>query len=464
MKIGLDLVARFLAVTAVLGLLGCGKGPPETIVLVTIDTLRADHLHFMGYPRPISPFLDRMAEEGRVFENAISSSSTTIASHASLFTSLHPAQHQMVRNGVEMHESLVTMAEIFRGEGWQTAAITMTGFLQGVRDGFDHFDSRGVYQEAPLLIEGITAWLELYRDRSKPALVWLHLFDVHEWMRDDRTPQELRAEVETIEPTGDELVEYLVEEHHVDLRAWRGGREHFLHSIQNYDTKIRFVDHHLEKMRDRLDELGMLERSLWVVTSDHGEGLGTHGVLGHGEVIHQEQLRVPLLLWTPDGRYEGRTDALVSHLDLLPTLAELAEVEIPAVLRTGRELTIQGRSLVPLLEDPDAEVRGDGWQYAQRREPDETRLRLGWDPGEVYAVFDETWKYIHEEGGEGQLYDLANDPREARDLSEEETEIRDRLRARAVRWYARLRSEGEKVRQGEISPEYIEELKALGYL
>lgn len=432
--------------------------PPQRVVLITIDTLRADHLGMYGYPRDVSPFLDELAERSARFANAYASSSHTMPSHASLFTSLFPAQHGTTKNGQPLHERVLTMAEIFERHGYATAGFTTVNFLSPLGRGFETFEPKRSFHPADRLVDDAIAWLATL-PAERPFFLWLHLFDVHQWWRPEHLDPEMapRAAASS-DLTREQLVSYWRDEQGVDVDSW-DDVETLVLSMNRYDGQILQVDEELRRFYEHLDGRGLLEDGLWIVTADHGEGLGSHGFRGHGARIYDEQIRIPLLLHFPDGRYAGTVvRPLVRHVDVLPTLAELLDAEL-----AGQVFPVVGRSLLPLLRGraPEGESR---YAYAQRRDADERRIESGWEEGDVVSLQTLTHKYIlHTEGGD-EFYDLRRDPRELSNLASSDSPEKARLREALEKMLTAMREQGSSLGDQEIEARFVEELRALGYL
>ncbi len=439
---------------------GCAgsDGPPQRIVLITIDTLRADHLGCYGYPRGASPFLDDLARESVVFEQVISSCSHTAPSHASLFTSLQPAQHRLLVNGERLDDRLLTIAEVLSDQGYRTAAFTPMLFLAGLEAGFDHFDATDQYEPASGVFDRALQYLESVGDES-PTFVWIHLFDVHEW----RSPKRLdRASVQWVvqnsEPRRQELTSWLQQENGLpsDLRGFKMS---IVQAVNRYDGQLYSVDQALASFYRELGVRELLDQSVWFITSDHGEGLGNHHYLGHGRSLYDEQIRVPLLVHSPRGRFlNGRVAGSVRLVDVAPTIAALAGTSLER-----QSIPVVGHSLLDLLNGRD-----DHWQvteaFAQRRPADQRRIDEGWTPGDVYATRSSDRKLIISSEGPCELYDLKADPFELEnrcDPTDPSVEEIMRLLSEA---FEVMGSQGEGVQSGTASPEVIEQLKALGYL
>lgn len=309
----------------------CGPAPPlrfERIVLVTLDTFRADHLGLHGYPRETSPFLDGLAEDAVVFERAYAPMPITAPSHATLFTALYPIQHGVLSNGGRLPDGAATLAEALRAAGFTTAGFTSTHAHwapTGLDRGFAHFDARPresaeVYRRADRTVDAALAWLA--DCGCERLFLFVHLFDAHAPLRPP--PDHLAVFRSQPEEARRRHVAFLTGHHGLPLAFYGDDPGRMLFIIDRYDAEIRFADAQLRRLYEGLRERGLAEGTLFVVTADHGEGLGNHAFMGHGK-IYEEGLRVPLLYHAMDGRLDARrVGAPVEHVDLRPTLLELA--------------------------------------------------------------------------------------------------------------------------------------------
>jgi arylsulfatase A-like enzyme len=453
----------------------------ERVVLVTLDTLRADHVSCYGYRRPTTPFLDSLAARGALFENALASVSHTAPSHATMLTGLVPAAHGVLNNGDELAPQALDLARLFRGKAYETAASLNVQFLSGITGGFDAVrvsaigeqEGRRVVLNGKHVVDAALDWAKHER-KSERFFLWVHLYDPHRWK--DLvlgTPPDVplwKGE------TPDDFLPYVARMHGVPepepgkfAFLWNAetkagetidtsSPEAFLRCIDAYDAKIAFADLQVERLHRELEALGLPGRTLWIVTSDHGEGLASHGVAGHGSRIYQEQLRVPLVIHASDGSIAPRRfEKLVGHVDLFATLADgLAEDA------TGTAGVYDGRSLWPLMSKPQSP-----WPeralFAQRRPPEGPD-----DPEQahVFALQDRAHKYILHEPGDDEFFDLGRDPRELESLAGRggapEAELRRALEDRlgALRAFAESRASAGA---SDVPEEWVEELKELGY-
>jgi arylsulfatase len=449
--------SRRLALTllAAVGLAACQCGyrsDPPRIVLVTIDTLRADHLGSYGYRRPTSPFLDRLAAEGTLFLRAMSSASHTAPSHATLMTGRYMHEHGVVKNGNRIAAGLPTLALQLREAGYQTAAFVSTKFLRRLDRSFETVD--GGHRAAERTLAAAERWMH---EATPPFFVWIHLFDIHGWKSDKPISAEAIDRVREAGPQGKELYDYVRDLHGLGQRGadlagsrqrFAGNRKQVIEGVDRYDAQTRVVDDALARFFASVGGSG--EGWLWVVTGDHGEGVGSHDYLGHGRYVYEEQIRVPLIFWAPGGSLSNPpVDVMVHHVDVMPTLLELAGLPTP------RDAGARGASLVPLLEGG---ALGEGRiLLAQRRANFGDR---NWADEVVFVLRDGRYKYIYHSKNEDEFFDLASDPTESRRLPVDGDPEGERLRemARALAPDLTIR------RARDVPEELLPELRALGYV
>lgn len=442
---------------------GCGRTPAfERAVIVTYDTLRADHLGSYGYPRPTSPFWDRLAAEGVRFERAVAPMATTVPSHASLFTGLYPLEHGVRKNDHFLDDQFITLAEIAGTQGMRTAAVSATHHLwrANVGQGFDRLKTSDERRKAPYLradkvVDHAIEWLDdVHADER--FLLWVHLFDVHmPWQPPARYRRLVRRHTTVSRP---ELTRFFLDRQHVSSQFYSRGDRDLLDTMDRYDGEIRFADEEIARLFDAAEERGLTKNAVWILTSDHGEGLGNHDWIGHGKHIYNEQLRVPLVIWSSDSRWGSHTVPNVVELsDLFPTLLELLGLPTPDVSR-------QPRSLVTLLARADGFP--DGRAFSQRRHFDDASREPGRDGGNFesgrrFALQDRRYKYMLWTDGENELYDLERDPYETTNLIEREPAVASEMRAEIDQ---RIRTYRVATPQAVADPDALEELRALGYL
>ena len=312
----------------------CGGGlePPRTVALITIDTLRADYVHAYGFAQPTTPNLDAIASRGVLFERAIAVSPSTIPSHASMMTGRYPRQQSTgARNGDTRLEGVPTLADQFASDGWATAAFVSNVVLQrrsGLDRGFQHYDQRLPAGETNRLaperladdtVDAALSWLTDQDDHR--VFLWVHLQDPHGpytpppgWLERVETPPlpaDPRLERAKIDGPADAIPGYQYIE----------GLQHPSEYARRYAAEIAYVDSALARLVEALEQRGPLAL---VLTADHGESLGEAGrYLQHGHATTPELARVPFLLMAP-GVDPARPGGLVSHVDIAPTLLEIA--------------------------------------------------------------------------------------------------------------------------------------------
>lgn len=438
---------------------GCRRAGPayDNLLLVTVDTLRADHLGLYGYPRPTSPFLDELGKEGVVFWRAIAASSHTAPSHATILTALYPEQHRVLVNGQALLPDVPGLAGIARAQGIDTAAFVSVRFLAGLGQGFDSFDADvpegQVFRTADATVDRAVEWLRRREGKRRFAL-WVHVYDPHQHVATTRMPEPHYQKMrEDSARRGDELLYFLRQEHGYP-------RDAVSDSIDRYDAQVAFVDAELRRLFATAAAAAPAQRTLRVVTADHGEGLASHGFEGHGRYLYNEQLRVPLIIHGDTGRLRHAVvPGLVRHVDLMPTIAELL-----GLLLAEPVLRLEGRSLTRLFEAPSADL-GIEPAFSQRRPPDERRLEAGWEPGTKLAAQDAEGKYIFNSEGGDEFYDIRLDPNELRNLVEQPRPDKDRLREWLHHKFEALgRDQRTAGAAPDVDPRHLEDLKALGYI
>jgi arylsulfatase A-like enzyme len=439
-----DRIGR-LAAALLLLLGGCAPPRPKNLVLVSIDTLRASLLGCYGYARPSSPTLDALAQRGVLFERALATAPWTLPSHASLLTGLYPSHHGVRRAGAVLPADVVPWAERLRALGFATAAVVNSRWLaeeSGLQRGFDDFlqvDDAVDRREPSAVGAFAEGWLA--QGRREPFFLFVHFYDVHShyWSLPAYEAQFLR-------PYGGP-----VDGSTAQLRAVRDGelalgKADVRHLVDLYVAGIRQLDDVLARFVGVLRSEGLLESTLLVITSDHGEEFLDHGGVMHGRTQYEEVLRVPLILAGPGVPAGVRVREPVSLVDVLPTASALLGHAAPEGL--------DGLDLGPLWQGPRASL-GERMLFSEadwRNEEDDV----------LRAVRFGRWKLVHDRRtGARRLYDLARDPRERVDVQADHPELVARLAA-ALDELARGAREASV--PGALEPEEIERLQALGYL
>jgi arylsulfatase A-like enzyme len=466
--------ARALALLALLALAGCGETAVSprapSIVLVSLDTLRADALGSYGYTRPTSPALDGFARESVRFAQASAQATATLPSHLSLLTSLYPARIAITRNDgrnetqartrLRLPDAALTLAETLRSHGYATLAFTDGGFVHpfyGMDQGFDVFEMAtgpGLYwNQLPRTLAQIDARLAARAQAGEraPLFLFVHSYDIHEPYSDvpafaRRFSEGSYAEFER--ERGFAARPALLSRHRAELTARDTGWARGL-----YDNGVLATDTAMAGLFALLRRHGLYDDALIAVVSDHGEEFLDHGDFGHPPRVYQELAHVPWLLRLPGARGAGRVISQpVALLDVAPTLLELAGLPVPA--------EFEGRSLRGLLDGSD-----DGAWLAERallvEAPDARRGAMALRRGAEKLV-------LPARDARAELYDLDADPRETRDLAAERPGRAAALRAELESRVKELQREGARAGTlAELAREphpALGALEALGYV
>jgi arylsulfatase len=426
------------------------------IILISLDTLRADRLPSYGYPLETAPFsAEKFGEEGVVVERFVAAATTTGPSHMSLFTSLQPSVHRVVGiYGEKLSPAVPTLAQALRVHGFATAAVTENAALDVGRGFGRGFDSYAENKSLEVVVaeghiedtfERARSWLS--RNGDKRFFLFLHTYQVHFPYTPPAAYRHLFPEPAAgFEP-------------HPGLPA---DRDPAL-----YDREIRYVDDQVRRFFQMLEEKGRTRDTLVVLTSDHGEEFLEHGFAGHGPNVHAEVMHVPLMLWGPGIPAGRRIATPIGQLDLMPTLLELAGVSRPEHL--------MGRSFAHLLAGEEATeqrdevpIYGEAWYVKSERREQPTLA--------VWAGRRKLIRRATQSGFRYHYFDLEDDPREQRDLypkAEKEAHDLRRLidaysqhaasaRAALMRQQRAMAPLSEV--EPSIDPDRDEKLRALGYL
>ena len=393
----------------------------QNVLLITVDTLRADRLGCYGYSRGATPNIDRLASQGVLFEEAIAQVPVTLPSHVSLLTSTFPPVNGVRDNTYfRLDPEALTLAEILQSAGYRTGAFVGAYVLDasfGLGQGFDVYDASmkaqeegasGTFSERPAsqVIDAFGAWLG-ETEEEKPFFAWVHLFDPH-----------------------------------IPYAPPAPYRERFASSP--YDGEIAYTDEQVGVLLKKLDDRGLADNTVVALTADHGESLGEHGERTHGFFVYDATLKVPLILSSPQSLPTGRSVSGQARLvDVLPTILDLVDVSVPE--------TAQGVSLSGLIE---GRVLEESVAYSECYV---SQLNFGWAP--LVSLRQDGFKYI--EAPRAELYDLAKDPGETENLLNQDRE-------RALRMKADLEGlrsawPGSFSARHQPDPDTLARLRSLGY-
>ena len=396
------------------------KPSPRTslpdVYLITIDTLRADHVGCYGYKQVETPALDALAADGVRFTQAFTHSPITNTSHITILTGLLPSVHGVTDFGVPLLPQHVTAAELLKKRGYQTAAFIGAVILDsntlapGLDRGFDFYDNFPAKTETKQrwgrverrgmeVVAHAESWLD--KHRTGPHFVWVHLYDPHD-------------PYEPPPPFSEKYKDHL------------------------YDGEIAYADAAVAHWIAFLKKAGVYDNAIIIVTGDHGEGLGEHGEETHGLFLYDSTLHVPLILKTPAAAHHGTViDSQVRTTDILPTILSATGVAAPAELN--------GESLLPLIEQTKAAQGPDRSLFGETDYP----LRWGWAP--LRALRAENTKLI--EAPRPELYDLQADPKELKNLYASDSGKAQSMKAEMAKWKAKLPQHANSGKPGETLPD-----------
>jgi len=428
---------------------GCGHQQSDTnVLLITIDTLRADHLSCYGYSRKITPTLDRLAGNGILFENAFCAMPTTVPSHGSIFFGTWPRVHGSLSNSyLYSNKNLSFLPALMRNAGYTTAAVISSRHLANAMQrvpGFDSLICQPKDQSAPATLSLALKWFE--NNRPKRFFVWVHLWDPH-W------PYLLHPEIMArINPTFRDDIEH----YNSFLPKQAYSRDGLNKMVDLYDNEIAFVDYHLGLFLDKLRTISNLKNTMIIVTSDHGESLDEmiakyNYAFDHGEFLFDSQLHVPLIVVLPEGRTARvRIRQAVTLLDIMPSVLDDSRIPIPT--------TVDGRSFMPLIQRKNISRLPDSVFFQRRiygnrfQTPDESEQQFG--------IRDTNCKLIYNlPSGTCDLYKNSEEWQPFQGDEATKQQLLLRLQGWLRQTKHRASEHLESTSQGEI-----EKLKALGYV
>lgn len=401
--------------------LTAGQYKDYNILLITLDTTRADHLPAYGYTKVKTPNLDKLASRSLIFEDAISHAPLTLPAHTSILTGLLPITHGVRDNGgyfVDPKDK--TVAEVFKGKGYTTSAFVSAYVLiskWGLGKGFDFYyddfnqaeysemNPRDIQRRGDETELEVEHWLDA--NKGKKFFSWIHLFDPHDPYE---PPEPYRTEYKDIP----------------------------------YDGEIAFTDQVLGRLFDKLEQLQLKDRTIIVITGDHGEALGEHHEMTHSMFVYNATVHVPLLVYLP-GTKGKRISGTVRHIDIAPTLLELAGIS------SLNEM--QGASMLPMVNGSEKKGR------AAYSESTYAETHYGWSP--LYSLATEQYRFI--DAPKPELYDREADPGEVNNLISEKSSIAKVLRNDLRELMVSETRQGLKGPQ-KMDPDTEEKLRALGYL
>ncbi|MCJ7679671.1 MAG: sulfatase-like hydrolase/transferase, partial [Candidatus Aminicenantes bacterium] len=433
------------------------KRPGYNVIFITLDTLRADRLGAYGYEKNTSPIIDGLARESIVFENSYANATWTLPSHMSLMTSLYTTMHRVDDQTVKLSGSIRTLSEVFKEQGYTTAAFT-AGYLVSKVFGFDRgFD---LYKEEYLtktendgqgyrlkqILKNMFFWLDEHAEEQ--FFLFLHSYDIHE-------PFIAHEYLKEFEDQYDGPLQFLNSHKelisHPEYPRFKGMVEGYLninifyrdiintgkiklteadigHIRALYDNEVRYADFYIGKLLQKLEELGLADTTILVIWSDHGEELLERGRIQHGGSLYEEIIRVPLILHLPGYKANGVNTRLVQSIDIAPTLCDIVDI-LPAP-------GFMGRSVLSPDESENEYVIAE-------------QLR-------VKTLRSKRYKLIASNQTEGKilLFDLESDPFERSNIASEKPDIVNELKTKLF----------DTLGLVNLDKEMIKKLRSLGYI
>lgn len=407
------------------------SAPCCNVLLITLDTVRADHLQCYGYERNTAPRMCSLAKQGILFEKAMTQSSWTLPAHASIMTGVYPHEHGAENFEVSIDDNLPMLAEILKNNNYSTSAFVSVEFVSekyGFDKGFDVFDSTSIKKEdlvlmgsfAKDLTQSAMHWLE---QNDQKFFMWIHYFDPHNAFLYHNTsgfayPKAINYTLRWREFEWDWNV--------VPCPFCDYFEENEEQYISLYDGEIFFVDSYVGKLLDYLKQEGLFDNTIIIITSDHGESFNNHDLVGHDNFLYADLIHVPLIMFVPNTQ-PYRDDKLTETKDILPTVLDLLNISKPA--RVGDGFFIGNLT----------------YAFSEVHNRNENRR---------IAVNHEDWKLIYTLNDRYfELYDLEDDPDELNNLAESKPEMVKKLREPLFR----------TMRVVDLDEETLKQLKSLGY-
>ncbi len=404
------------------------------VVLIVIDTLRADHLPFYGYKggyeKNTAPFLNNLSKKSVIFKHAFAASSWTAPATASIFTSLYPFQHgvqmgllaikfaQRVDPNITINkipEKIKTITEVLKQNGYKTFGISDNlniGELEGFTQGFDKFETYG-YNQASFITKRLMEWKREIKKNGKYFL-FIQFMDPH-------AP-------------------------YYGKKPWYKHSEVFKEDIiSRYDSEIRFVDSYIKKL---YKEFGWGENTLLIITADHGEGLWDHGHMDHGKSLYMEEIHVPLVFHYPEIKKKKIIYPVVSTIDILPTVRE--------ILGIGESKEEMGKSLLPLIENRKNRLN-ERYLYSHLWKNIRTVV-------EFRATIHKKWHFIMDSRKNRFLYDMSNDKKEKYNIYGAHSKLAEKLNKKFTEFYINSKKYTKQKVHIKLTKEKLKKLKSLGYV
>lgn len=457
------------------------------VLLITLDTVRRDHLSLYGYERDTTPNLRDFSNEATLFTKAISTSDITLSSHASIFTSLYASEHgahygSQYPNGHRLSDDFHTLAEVLSEKGYLTEGIVSNlggiGYHYNMHQGFQFYDKRfpvsflastkfyylrkgmrdlltnfsapsdydKVFRNAEEINNEVFNQLEKLKKKEKAFFLFINYMDAH-WPYIPPHP------FDELYPGKNESINtsyyYKMLDEVVKLKRKVNNKERD-HLLSQYDGAINYLDVQLGKLINTLKDMGLYDNTLIIIASDHGEVFGKRNLLGHGVSVYQDQVHIPLIVKYPNDTKKEVIDQLVSGIDIMPTIMDVLGYDVPQSLEGKSLRGLQDRKSRYIISESFADGKlADAHQRFQRIER---------------AIFFENYKLIASTSGKRELYDLSQDPLELNNIYNVNNAMANDLTAKLENWLSTKQNEPVDLEKSKLDRVARERLKSLGYI
>lgn len=446
-KIVLIILTAAVVLSLVLFLPACKSNEKEfNIILISIDTLRADHLGCYRYPHPTSPAIDAFAKDAVLFRQCIAQCTSTLASHASIMTSLIVSHHSAYFTRTQpLPDQVKTMAEFLKEKNYRTVSYNDGGQIAakfGLDQGFDIYESLPFDDVKEMqfkrIVEKTESWIDT--NPGEKFFLFLHTYETHH----PYTPEPHYLDMFEEDYNGN-LPEHISVEllNRINKDEVAIDDQDKQHIIDTYDAEIREMDDSFARLIAFLKKKKLYDNTLIIFTSDHGEEFGEHGIWGmHSHTLFNDQLLVPLIMKLPGSQLAGRKiNPMARSIDILPTVLDLLGQDIPKDL--------EGATLIPLAQ---GRAEDKNMFAISQRDMPKTYPRKYW------SVIQNNWKLYDK-----KLYNLLTDPGELTDATEAYRNLKSRLESMAISFMKR-RAKRLDTRKIKIDKKLKEKLKTLGYV
>lgn len=416
------------------------------LILISIDSLRSDHLGCYGYSKKTSPNIDKLSKKSYVFYNMLAQSSWTIPSHASIFTGLYPSNHGSC-GLISLNKKLITLAEVLASQDYYTISFNGNGYLSkkfGFHKGFKKYNSNKAtgwnaktkkeYTKSKLIkpIKNAISWIE--ENSTKKFFLFLHTFEVH-------APYCGKNSLTSPE----DLISLMYNKNKNCLKK----------AIENYDEEIRFTDYWIGKLVKTLNNNNLMEKTIIILTSDHGEGFLEHNLTMHSTKLYEEFLKIPLIIWNPKDPNYKKIVFPSQSVDIMPSILDFLEIKT--------NLKFDGYNLFSTPCDNQNRIRfvetflDPGWGSKL--------INLGFldkKETEIKMIAKGNWRLIYNHGIKTfELYNLKKDPNQLVNLIDQGKEIEEELKIKLLNFMKKNKIELEK--EVKLEKKMINQLKKLGY-